>query len=468
MRKLLSNCFKAVLSFVKFINKHFMFLLSGFKCYRRLFSQFMKYTKKMNLLAAIKLHLQDVRKAASKNVIKIFKFSYTSATIAALVMVGFFVFSWSNMTFALKVNYGGSVIGYVQNENVVDQAVDIMSFNIACDDASLYIYDTKFSMGVTSRSNVESAEEIAQTAIESTSELQSAYGLYINDVLYTACDDKSSIENVLSEILNNSATDQNVEVGFVQDIAISNAYFPVNTIISNENVDQVINNQVLPLSVKVTTKETYTLPIAYNTEKIEDANKAVGYEKVSVSGVEGTQLVTAMITYVDGVEVERTVSSEETITEPTTKVIVYGTKEVTRSSSQKLSSAITSNGSMIWPVKSNSKMYISTYFGEGRHKGIDITSPRGNDIYAADAGVVTFAGWGSNGYGNYIVIKHGDNKTETLYGHCSKLFVSVGDTVSAGQVIAAVGSTGQSTGNHLHFEVIVNGVKVNPLGYVKK
>ena len=101
------------------------------------------------------------------------------------------------------------------------------------------------------------------------------------------------------------------------------------------------------------------------------------------------------------------------------------------------------------------------------HQGIDIGSPNGTPIKAAADGTVTFAGYTTGGYGNLVVISHGNN-IETYYGHASKIYVSKGQTVSAGDVIAAVGSTGRSTGNHLHFEIRKNGNQINPEKYVYK
>lgn len=98
------------------------------------------------------------------------------------------------------------------------------------------------------------------------------------------------------------------------------------------------------------------------------------------------------------------------------------------------------------------------------HKGIDIAATRGTPILSAASGTVTFAGW-SSGYGYLVKIDHGSG-VETYYGHCSKLYVSAGDTVETGDKIAAVGSTGNSTGNHLHFEIRLNGEQVNPQKYV--
>lgn len=108
---------------------------------------------------------------------------------------------------------------------------------------------------------------------------------------------------------------------------------------------------------------------------------------------------------------------------------------------------------------------VSSRFGatNGRdhsHKGIDIAAPTGTPIYACGDGTVTRAGW-SNGYGNLVVISHG-NGVETYYGHCSQLYVTKGQTVSSGSKIAAVGSTGRSTGPHLHLEIRKNGSQINP------
>ena len=100
------------------------------------------------------------------------------------------------------------------------------------------------------------------------------------------------------------------------------------------------------------------------------------------------------------------------------------------------------------------------------HSGMDICAPAGTDIVAAADGTVTFAGT-MGGYGNLIIITH-ENEIQTYYGHCSKLYASVGDEVKAGDLIAAVGMTGFATGNHLHFEIRKNGSTLNPQLYLYK
>ena len=100
-----------------------------------------------------------------------------------------------------------------------------------------------------------------------------------------------------------------------------------------------------------------------------------------------------------------------------------------------------------------------------RHYGLDIANKTGTPLYAADSGTVESAGWGA-GYGYNIVIDHGGGK-KTRYAHMSKFYVEKGAKVSKGMPIGEMGSTGWSTGPHIHFEVIINGKKYNPLNYIK-
>lgn len=111
---------------------------------------------------------------------------------------------------------------------------------------------------------------------------------------------------------------------------------------------------------------------------------------------------------------------------------------------------------------------ITSRFGirsRDNHKGIDVAAPKGTPIKAASSGTVVHSGNLNDGYGNYIILSHG-NGIKTYYAHCSSLLVKKGEKVSQGQVIAKVGSTGISTGNHLHFEIRINGVAQNPQNYL--
>jgi murein DD-endopeptidase MepM/ murein hydrolase activator NlpD len=127
-------------------------------------------------------------------------------------------------------------------------------------------------------------------------------------------------------------------------------------------------------------------------------------------------------------------------------------------------------GTLTWPVSGP----ITSPFGmradpNGHgfrmHTGMDIAAPTGQTIVAAAGGRIIFAGW-YGGYGNAIILDHG-GQTSTLYGHCSQIFVAVGQDVQRGQAIGAVGATGDATGPHLHFEVRINGVPVDPAGHLR-
>ncbi len=124
------------------------------------------------------------------------------------------------------------------------------------------------------------------------------------------------------------------------------------------------------------------------------------------------------------------------------------------------SKAVTSN-KMNWPTVGHR---ITQYYS-WKHHGLDIANKTGTPLYAADSGTIERAGWG-RGYGNHIVINHGGGK-KTRYAHLSKFYVKKGTKVTKGQTIGAMGSTGWSTGPHLHFEVIINGKRYNPLNYIK-
>ena len=153
--------------------------------------------------------------------------------------------------------------------------------------------------------------------------------------------------------------------------------------------------------------------------------------------------------------------------EVATTNVENGAKELKESKENENALAIVNNIKLsVLPVTGR----ITSRYGErsslrrSTHTGIDIACNTGTDIKVVSNGTVTFSGK-KGSYGNLIIVDHG-NGVETWYGHCSKLYAKAGDTVTAGDVVAAVGSTGNSTGPHLHFEIRINGECVNPQSYV--
>jgi murein DD-endopeptidase MepM/ murein hydrolase activator NlpD len=122
---------------------------------------------------------------------------------------------------------------------------------------------------------------------------------------------------------------------------------------------------------------------------------------------------------------------------------------------------VVGSGVLAWPLANYT---ITTYFSSA-HLAIDLAAPYGTTVMAADAGVVTWAGWRNNGGGLVVAIDHGNGIT-TLYNHLGTISVGPGQAVAKGQPIASVGCTGWCTGPHVHFEVVVGGVLVNPLRYL--
>ena len=227
-----------------------------------------------------------------------------------------------------------------------------------------------------------------------------------------------------------------------------------------EGQELTVSAAVPLLSVKTVDRVQYQDSVPFETEYVDDSSMYQGESRVLTQGVNGVADVEATVTYVDGQETGRDIISSTVVTEPVTQVVATGTKERPKTMA---------SGSFSWPT---SGRITSTFggraspggIGSTNHKGIAIAGSRGRAINAADGGTVSYAGW-MGGYGYLVIIDHG-NGYETYYGHNSKLLVSAGDKVYKGQQIAKMGSTGNSTGNHCHFEVRLYGTPRNPLNYL--
>ncbi|MFH5186953.1 peptidoglycan DD-metalloendopeptidase family protein [Paenibacillus sp. TAB 01] len=208
------------------------------------------------------------------------------------------------------------------------------------------------------------------------------------------------------------------------------------------------------LAVRTVEKVAETQEIQYETETQQDDSMRLGESEVIKAGQNGVKKVMIQVTKVNGLMTDETVLNEEVVQQPVTAVVRKGTKVVKGEGT----------GKFAWPVLSSN---ITSTFGTrwgAFHKGIDLTGNR--NIMAADNGKVVFAGVKS-GYGNAIILDH-LNGYKTLYGHLSQIDVTVGKIVEKGEKIGYMGSTGDSTGIHLHFEVQVNEVPQNPLKYLNR
>ena len=204
------------------------------------------------------------------------------------------------------------------------------------------------------------------------------------------------------------------------------------------------------LPIIVNEIQTYEEEYNANTVYIDNDNWYTTDEKVISEGVTGRRIATASVTYKNGKETGRSLVGEVILEEAQSAVIERGTKIPP---------------TYIKPLRGG---ILSSGFGArwgSIHKGVDWACGIGTTVFASSAGVVTRADFSSS-YGYVIYINHPDGR-QTRYAHLSQLLVSAGETVSQGEKIALSGNTGNSTGPHVHFEILIGGAQVNPLKYLK-
>lgn len=217
--------------------------------------------------------------------------------------------------------------------------------------------------------------------------------------------------------------------------------------------------QNCPLLLVSTVEEaTVTRDIAPALETQEDPTMFLGQQRVVQEGQAGQASVLSRVVKRCGVPVANNDVSSVVLSEPTSLIVGTGTKDMPE---------LPDGCLFLWPVQGTitSPFGYRYIFGETNfHRGLDIAAPMGTAINAAADGTVTFAGVRGT-YGNLVVITH-DNGFVTYYAHCSKILVEVGDEVTQGTPVAAVGSTGRSTGPHCHFEVRYENEPIDPLFYL--
>ncbi len=240
----------------------------------------------------------------------------------------------------------------------------------------------------------------------------------------------------------------------VEEILSANEGFTENEIL---RVGQQINLVVpMPLLAVITyVEQKYESDLEPPVEKVKRNDKYEDYSNVLEEGKSGVKEVTLKIKKVNNKETSREIVKETEIVKPVTKVVEVGTKTLP---SKPL------KGLFTLPTRG----IFTSMFGEKRdgyyHKGVDIANDTGTEIFASYTGTVSYAGT-QNGFGNVIKITH-SNGYETVYAHLSKILVKKGQEVKKGELVAKMGSTGNSTGPHLHFELKKDGTAKNPMDFI--
>lgn len=294
------------------------------------------------------------------------------------------------------------------------------------------------------------------TADEVFSPMITTAALIVDGEMIGATSDYNALYSELDKVLADyrAEYDDETTTEFANDVEVVRGEYSDAEMMT---AAELVNAAKDKFSISLSTDMFYTVSVDYETEYEYDDTQGTSYSETVTEGVDGEALVTLRTTFVDGVQTDCVQTDYEITTEPVSEVVVVGSNEDIVSYS--------ASGTFVWPVPYTST--ISSYYGYRWgtiHTGIDISDSgiNGQAIVASDAGTVEWAGYDDSGYGNYVIIDHG-NGYKTLYGHCSSVEVSAGESVSQGETIAYIGSTGNSTGPHLHFEIRTGKERLDPM-----
>ncbi len=384
----------------------------------------------------------------------------------------------SDKVTALKILCQGEPIAYAENQTVWTQGKNqALSMLHGSEDSADYFKDITFEIERVDASKLCSAKVISECLLANASqEYKRACGIYIDGELLCATHNESDALGVLDSILapyENKADDGTI-VGFVEEIEYVQGYYPENSDIiwDSSKLLETLQSKDSPVRVKTMKTVTRYETVKYETVKKNTSALYKGTKKTLQKGKNGKMLVTELVTYIDSQKTYTATVSEKIVTEPVTEIVQIGTKATYSGGSYGGSTGF------IWPtrgayrVSSHYGYRSATVSGWSYHGGIDIVlgsgSSAGIPVVASASGTVVTAYSGWRGYGHTVVIDHG-NGIQTRYAHMypGSIAVRVGQKVYQGQQIGRIGSTGNSTGPHLHFEMLVGGRKVNPYPYIR-
>jgi len=409
------------------------------------------------------------------------------------------------------VYYGDKQVGIVREKEEVSHVLEDIKKNLSeVHDCDVVLNgELKFEETHAKDQLLTSADEIENNIKSQLDFSISGYALVVDGQEIGYSKSKEELEQLLNsfkELYTEKENAKILEVGFLENVDIVEKEFPINKLSQldelrnyilsggeevkthvveageslwtiakkyNVSVNDLIeaNSNIVPeklqigdevkltisksLLTVVTVEEVeYTAEMKYDVKVQYDSSMYKTQSKVKVKGQKGETRYLAKVTKHNGTIVDKQILKEEVVKEPVNELVVKGTKELPKT---------VATGAFVMPTRGT----LSSRYGmrgSRMHQGVDIAASVGTPIRAADGGTVTFAGW-KGSYGYFVIINHG-NGYVTKYAHCSSINVKVGDKVAKGQVIARVGSTGNATGPHLHFEVLKNGKNVNPAGFI--
>ena len=364
----------------------------------------------------------------------------------------------NHFTFALNVKIDGEIVGTLADTEALEAVLytaEETAQNILGNDVDLS-YRVSYSLRFISAAETAHLDEmkVELGILEQVDGIGVSYAVLLDGVPVGHVTDMEEIETLMEERTQALMEDGVISVTFLADLS-----FEVEVVEEEQIFDlDEMHDFIFALSVEIVEELSYTQEIPYITTIIYDDTLFIGEYEIIQVGEIGEAEIFAQVTTIDGHEIQHTILETKTLTEALSHIVREGTLE----------RPITASfGEYIWPTQGR----LSSGFGPRRvsvgssnHQGIDISAPAGTAVIAADGGEVIFAGW-MGGFGNLIQIRH-DNDHVTFYAHLSSMAVDVGERVYRGQFIGGVGMTGTASGNHLHFEIRINGTQVDPIPHL--
>ncbi|MBQ8183606.1 MAG: peptidoglycan DD-metalloendopeptidase family protein [Clostridia bacterium] len=396
------------------------------------------------------------------------KRSVVFVLIAAVIGTSVFVaYNTGNKVKAVALIIDGETIGYAATRKAATTTENKVAALLGEDNAP----EIELKEKRTVANNIRSADFLLQTIIEEYGdELTPVNEVYIDGELLCAVKDGDVIEQAVAEVLELAKkVYPDSSVSLAEKITVKQTYYsPDNKKLYSNAQFKTALNAPDTLTVRHTECQENVNYTEFETVEIQTNTLFVGDTRVRRSGQNGTEYAIDLVTYVGDKKVLSEPLMSIALTQPVTQIVERGIRA--ESLSMGSYTVYQTTGVFCWPVVN---LYtVTSPYGHrslGYHRGIDISGANasGSLVVAGAAGTVTEAGWSTGGYGNYVKIDHG-NGVETLYAHMldNSLMVSVGDVVQKGQTIGRVGNTGYSFGAHLHFEVRLNGNRLDPAPYL--
>ncbi len=437
----------------------------------------------------------------------------TAASIMASVTAIAISVSFFGLGFSLKVN--GQEVGYLMNAEDLSRAIEHVETQVSAALGRPYGLNPNvtLSFGLVEREKVLSSAEIEKVLVSAVSEISDLYVLTVDGEVVGASYNEETLRAALNMFSEQKTNGTVLKTSYNRDVKIEKTVAETSLIRSTEEVKETLSgaiqseqyytivrgdswekvahehglsvaqlkemnpetpmrrgkqllvSEAIPfLSVEQIVQTSGIQSVDYKTVEEKNASLYVGTQKVTREGVRGNARVTVNTTYRDGQAVSSEQVSYELLKEPVDRVVQVGTKPLPKASKMSGTGDGVATGSFIRPVSGAIVYSDYGYRKSGFHSGVDLATSAGTPIHAADGGTVTFSGY-KGAFGKLIIINHG-NGLATYYAHNASNNVRVGQKVSRGQKIGTVGSTGNSTGPHCHFEVRKNGKSVNPWRYI--